>query len=574
MDVHRFRPDQIGSIFGAGSDQPAKDTGQLGAMGPQVGWWQTEPASSVPRPCACGGKCGGKCGGNCQSKREGAGGCGCGKGAAQHVVGVPESEHRGTETRSNRPNAGQTLAANGPVQPHDHAPRTTNPWPIDDPRHNLVLLAQELLLLEGHLADPDRRCPSCVTKHALTARGLADEGRRLDARGTWGGIWEQAAKVALLGDLQAVRELRQGAVVGVLRDLGVRRPSGTYQTGAGAMQFVESGGPSPSGTGVHLGEAVQASNFFAVPAGLDLPGLEGPIPMPPYGLDLDWSRISSIITPSGRPPYWQNPCAENSCRPYDQCIATANGKAKCVPKAPDCRGRECGPDGCGNSCGTCPPPKACQRGLCTCPRGTAPTTAGGCACVPKCTDPATGGPKQCGPDGCGGQCGQCKYGTCMNGSCSCTPQCPPNGCGGPDGCGGTCTCPQGSTCVNGQCVPPCVPQCAGKACGPDGCGGQCGQCPATFSCDGQGNCVPPPPPCAGLRREGPLRIRRGGRCLPRLQRAQIVCPGGVRVSGWYAGEPVQRRLRLRERVVLPERGLYGCYVGGFQYRDDSSAVCP
>jgi len=27
----------------------------------------------------------------------------------------------------------------------------------------LVLLAQELLLLEGHLADPERRCPSCVT---------------------------------------------------------------------------------------------------------------------------------------------------------------------------------------------------------------------------------------------------------------------------------------------------------------------------------------------------------------------------------------------------------------------------
>jgi hypothetical protein len=32
--------------------------------------------------------------------------------------------------------------------------------------------------------------------------------------------------------------------------------------------------------------------------------------------------------------------------------------------------------------------------------------------------------------------------------------------------------------------PPCVPQCAGKACGPDACGGSCGFCPEGAVCDG------------------------------------------------------------------------------------------
>ncbi len=148
--------------------------------------------TSVPRggsagksgDCACGGNCGGKSGGSCNGACQGKGGggasCGCGnKGAAVHGA-----------------SAG-------------------NPWPLDDARHNLVLLAQELLLLEGHLADPERRCPSCLTKHALTVRALADEGRRLDGGGGLGPVWQQASALALSGDVQAVRGLRQG-VVGVV----------------------------------------------------------------------------------------------------------------------------------------------------------------------------------------------------------------------------------------------------------------------------------------------------------------------------------------------------------------------
>jgi len=60
---------------------------------------------------------------------------------------------------------------------------------------------------------------------------------------------------------------------------------------------------------------------------------------------------------------------------------------------PDCAGRECGPDGCGD---TCPP--GCGAGE-TCNEST-----GTCECAPDCTD------KQCGDDGCGGDCGTCGAG--------------------------------------------------------------------------------------------------------------------------------------------------------------------
>ncbi len=55
---------------------------------------------------------------------------------------------------------------------------------------------------------------------------------------------------------------------------------------------------------------------------------------------------------------------------------------------PDCRDLECGDDGCGGSCGTCPGGDECS-----------PT---GHCCVPDCEG------RVCGGDGCGGSCGQCE----------------------------------------------------------------------------------------------------------------------------------------------------------------------
>lgn len=122
-------------------------------------------------------------------------------------------------------------------------------------------------------------------------------------------------------------------------------------------------------------------------------------------------------------------------------------------------------------------------------------------CVPACLN-SEGGPKLCGDDGCGGTCGYCPPGVlCIEGQCLCTADCLGKECG-PDGCGDYCGTGDPSTqgctgtgaCENGKCVSPCVPSCSGKECGLDGCFGSCGTCPcdgcasSAIECDG-GTCV-------------------------------------------------------------------------------------
>ncbi len=69
------------------------------------------------------------------------------------------------------------------------------------------------------------------------------------------------------------------------------------------------------------------------------------------------------------------------------------------PCMPDCAGMQCGDDGCGGSCGTCPGLQdVCQAGV--------------CSCTPACVG------KSCGDDGCGGSCGSCPGGQqCLDGAC-------------------------------------------------------------------------------------------------------------------------------------------------------------
>ena len=93
--------------------------------------------------------------------------------------------------------------------------------------------------------------------------------------------------------------------------------------------------------------------------------------------------------------------------------------------------------------------------------------------------------KMCGDDGCGETCGQCPPPSqCIDGQCHCEPDCENKACGD-DGCGETCgQCPPPSQCIDGQCH--CEPDCENKACGDDGCGESCGQCPPPSQCiDGQ-----------------------------------------------------------------------------------------
>ena len=83
----------------------------------------------------------------------------------------------------------------------------------------------------------------------------------------------------------------------------------------------------------------------------------------------------------------------------------------CIPR---CEAANCGPDGCGGSCGACDAASVCRAGWCT------PVEEPGC--VPQCEG------RTCGEDGCGGVCGTCAEGlTCQEGRCAnaqgCVPQC-------------------------------------------------------------------------------------------------------------------------------------------------------
>ena len=145
-----------------------------------------------------------------------------------------------------------------------------------------------------------------------------------------------------------------------------------------------------------------------------------------------------------------------------------NGECKTPDCVPDCAGKQCGQDGCGGECGICEGcGEVCQEHSCV------------LTCVPACES------KNCGDDGCGCPCGECPDDQpCIEGQC-CVADCTAKECGD-DGCGGSCgSCAGGLPCQEGLC---CQPDCAGKACGPDGCGKECGECPVWLVCAEGGQC--------------------------------------------------------------------------------------
>ena len=244
----------------------------------------------------------------------------------------------------------------------------------------------------------------------------------------------------------------------------------------------------------------------------------------------------------------------------DEC---QGGLCVCVPS---CDGKICGSDGCGGDCGQCKGCKACDEGACVddpcclvppqgccegqvlrvcfggeiqqqdcacdnedgIPCGSSPfcgwnplpqvyscATNGAVeptgayakecpACLPDCEN-ADGSFRTCGPDGCGGECGECAaWLSCEEGECSnvCVAACEGRVCGD-DGCGGFCgeldgACADALLCTDGGlCVASCEPQCVdelgeAKICGVDGCGGVCGEldgaCDQGMNCD-DGACV-------------------------------------------------------------------------------------
>jgi len=117
---------------------------------------------------------------------------------------------------------------------------------------------------------------------------------------------------------------------------------------------------------------------------------------------------------SGQPPDAEEFELSGGCEPGSQ-VCTGNRFATCAEDgsgyllfvdcpgdqfcfdneccAPDCESAQCGPDGCGGVCGDCPPEEECEEGQCV-----------AVACMPDCTN------RVCSEDGCGGWCGECPEG--------------------------------------------------------------------------------------------------------------------------------------------------------------------
>jgi hypothetical protein len=171
---------------------------------------------------------------------------------------------------------------------------------------------------------------------------------------------------------------------------------------------------------------------------------------------------------------------------------------QCTHCAPNCTGKDCGPNGCGGFCGTCPGDETCTA------QGTCVSECVGCApwqdCLdgvctdPPVTDTCPGGGEQigsfCHDIGLAGCCGgsdalyycgwnqECPWGM---GSCLCRIKCSGNMVCGFDYQNDffNCLWPPAQANPYGELYCGwyvCEPDCQGKECGGDGCGGSCGTC--------------------------------------------------------------------------------------------------
>ncbi|MBW2699201.1 MAG: putative metal-binding motif-containing protein [Deltaproteobacteria bacterium] len=159
-----------------------------------------------------------------------------------------------------------------------------------------------------------------------------------------------------------------------------------------------------------------------------------------------------------------------------------------------------------NDCDGVTDPAALCDDLCAlidCPDGMACDPSTG-ECVPICAEQCQG--KECGPDGCGGSCGLCPTGEFCNRQGLCESGCVDACAAGSRSCignavvtcadenGDGCTewsepqaCAPEQVCTDGACES-CTPNCAGLECGSDGCGGSCGGCDPDEHCEA-GRCV-------------------------------------------------------------------------------------
>lgn len=193
---------------------------------------------------------------------------------------------------------------------------------------------------------------------------------------------------------------------------------------------------------------------------------------------------------------------------------------------PDCEGRQCGPDGCGGVCGECEETFTCneESGACEC----AGVECGGLCCgadqqcfEDECCDPGCEEAWVCGEDACGNSCGGCgDLEECVGGHyCVCVEDA--------FACDTFCCQKVVEKCVAHEdgyfyC---CAPDCTGKVNEPDGCGGCCGECCITDgACDASKgeNCDNCPGDCGQCCGNGKCEAQVG----ENLQTCPSDCEGG------------------------------------------------
>ncbi len=178
----------------------------------------------------------------------------------------------------------------------------------------------------------------------------------------------------------------------------------------------------------------------------------------------------------------QTCCLDRECCDADQSCVWGPEAGIFFCCSPRCTGRNCGPDFCGGTCGTCPAGQSCVAGLC----GGKPLGP-----VVKCGDGTCSPSETCAT--CKADCGCDANGSCVAGVClNCPEICTKAGaqCGLLQGCNcGACNglC---DDCVNNKCVEDCACRCAkaDASCGSVGdC--NCGKCSGTCKYCKAGDCV-------------------------------------------------------------------------------------
>ena len=278
-----------------------------------------------------------------------------------------------------------------------------------------------------------------------------------------------------------------------------------------------------------------------------------------------------------------NPCTTDTCAPAADCIHTAVEDGEACPGGPQhecvagncaclpaCENKECGPNGCGGSCGECDDYLLCTVDSCIDTQCVHDIQPFSCVFDGLCVVSGTEHPDnpcwKCKPSKSQSEwtaledstpCGAgkvCYMGEC----CTATNNCEGMVCGD-DGCGGTCgECTEhaNSLCDNGSCA--CAIDCDDKECGDDGCGGSCGLCGVCEECqDGQLVMVCWTDPTSGLTWQNPTAAVKTNWTSAKQYCADLDLDDG----GWHLPTVGELRTLIRDCPATEDGGSCGVEDG-------------